>query len=118
MFVVVSVLVYSVRAVLQARDAPRADGARNAVRCAAGGGGRCLSDARCEALAERIGRAGRYLAQGLRLMVGVPDYGDYVAAHGGAAPRHAGHVVRGVLSRAAAGALWGRARRAVLLATC
>jgi len=29
--------------------------------------------------AGRIGRAGRYLAQGLRLMVGVPDYGTYVA---------------------------------------
>ncbi|HET9208039.1 MAG TPA: YbdD/YjiX family protein [Burkholderiaceae bacterium] len=29
--------------------------------------------------AERLGRAGRYLAQSLRLMVGVPDYGTYVA---------------------------------------
>lgn len=26
-----------------------------------------------------IGRAGRYMAQSLRLMVGVPDYGTYVA---------------------------------------
>lgn len=29
-------------------------------------------------LAEGVGLAGRYLAQGLRLMVGVPDYGHYV----------------------------------------
>ncbi|HEU5293473.1 MAG TPA: YbdD/YjiX family protein [Burkholderiaceae bacterium] len=29
--------------------------------------------------AARIGRAGRYLAQTLRLMVGVPDYNTYVA---------------------------------------
>ena len=29
--------------------------------------------------AEHIGRAGRYLAQTLRLMVGVPDYETYVA---------------------------------------
>ena len=29
-------------------------------------------------LAEGVGQAGRYLAQGLRLMVGVPDYGNYV----------------------------------------
>lgn len=29
-------------------------------------------------LAEGVGLAGRYLAQGLRLMVGVPDYGNYV----------------------------------------
>ena len=29
--------------------------------------------------AGRIGRAGRYLAQTLRLMVGVPDYDAYVA---------------------------------------
>ena len=26
-------------------------------------------------------QAGRYLAQGLRLMVGVPDYGTYLAHH-------------------------------------
>ena len=45
----VSVLVYSVRAVLRRADAPRADRARDAVRAAAGGGGRCLSDAQCEA---------------------------------------------------------------------
>jgi uncharacterized short protein YbdD (DUF466 family) len=29
-------------------------------------------------LSEGVGLAGRYLAQGLRLMVGVPDYGNYV----------------------------------------
>ena len=29
-------------------------------------------------LAEGAGLAGRYLAQGLRLMVGVPDYGHYL----------------------------------------
>ena len=28
-----------------------------------------------------LARAGRYLAQGLRLMVGVPDYGTYLAHH-------------------------------------
>ena len=31
------------------------------------------------ALAADLGQAGRYLAQSLRLMVGVPDYGHYVA---------------------------------------
>jgi uncharacterized short protein YbdD (DUF466 family) len=30
-------------------------------------------------LLDDIGRAGRYMAQSLRLMVGVPDYGGYVA---------------------------------------
>jgi uncharacterized short protein YbdD (DUF466 family) len=29
-------------------------------------------------LAAEVGRAGSYLAQSLRLMVGVPDYGTYV----------------------------------------
>lgn len=29
--------------------------------------------------AAELGRAGRYLAQGLRLMVGVPDYGTYLS---------------------------------------
>jgi uncharacterized short protein YbdD (DUF466 family) len=28
-------------------------------------------------VADNVGHAGRYLAQGLRLMVGVPDYGAY-----------------------------------------
>lgn len=28
---------------------------------------------------KRLGQAGRYMAQGLRLMVGVPDYGAYLA---------------------------------------
>lgn len=31
------------------------------------------------ALAADLGRAGRYMAQSFRLMVGVPDYGSYVA---------------------------------------
>jgi len=31
------------------------------------------------ALAADLGQAGRYLAQSFRLMVGVPDYGSYVA---------------------------------------
>lgn len=31
------------------------------------------------ALASDLGRAGRYMAQSFRLMVGVPDYGSYVA---------------------------------------
>jgi len=31
------------------------------------------------AAAARVGHAGRYLAQTLRLMVGVPDYDTYVA---------------------------------------
>lgn len=39
-------------------------------------------------VAGKVGRAGRYLAQGLRLMVGVPDYGAYcehmAATHPGA----------------------------------
>lgn len=30
-------------------------------------------------LLDDIGRAGRYLTQSFRLMVGVPDYGSYVA---------------------------------------
>lgn len=30
-------------------------------------------------LAAQLGRAGRYMAQSLRLMVGLPDYGGYVA---------------------------------------
>ena len=30
-------------------------------------------------LLQDLGRAGRYLTQSLRLMVGVPDYGSYVA---------------------------------------
>jgi uncharacterized short protein YbdD (DUF466 family) len=30
-------------------------------------------------LLEDLGRAGRYLTQSFRLMVGVPDYGSYVA---------------------------------------
>lgn len=30
-------------------------------------------------LLDDIGRAGRYMAQSFRLMVGVPDYGSYVA---------------------------------------
>jgi len=30
-------------------------------------------------LLEDLGRAGRYLTQSLRLMVGVPNYGSYVA---------------------------------------
>ena len=30
-------------------------------------------------LAADLGRAGRYMAQSFRLMVGVPDYGSYVA---------------------------------------
>ncbi len=30
-------------------------------------------------LLEDLGRAGRYMAQSFRLMVGVPDYGGYVA---------------------------------------
>ncbi len=30
-------------------------------------------------LAADVGRAGRYMAQSFRLMVGVPDYGSYVA---------------------------------------
>ena len=29
-------------------------------------------------LAAEVGRVGRYLAQGLRLMVGMPDYGTYL----------------------------------------
>ncbi len=37
-----------------------------------------------------LGRAGRYVAQGLRLMVGVPDYGAYLkhmaATHPGQPP--------------------------------
>ena len=32
-------------------------------------------------LARDAARAGRYLTQGLRLMVGVPDYGSYLAHH-------------------------------------
>jgi uncharacterized short protein YbdD (DUF466 family) len=32
-------------------------------------------------LARDAARAGRYLTQSLRLMVGVPDYGSYLAHH-------------------------------------
>ncbi|MFG6466941.1 YbdD/YjiX family protein [Roseateles sp. BYS87W] len=32
-------------------------------------------------LARDTARAGRYLTQSLRLMVGVPDYGSYLAHH-------------------------------------
>jgi uncharacterized short protein YbdD (DUF466 family) len=36
------------------------------------------TDAPGSAWPPKIGRAGRYLAQTLRLMVGVPDYGTYL----------------------------------------
>ena len=32
-------------------------------------------------LAPELANLGRYLAQGLRMMVGVPDYGTYLAHH-------------------------------------
>jgi uncharacterized short protein YbdD (DUF466 family) len=32
-------------------------------------------------LAPAVSKAGRYLTQSLRLMVGVPDYGSYLAHH-------------------------------------
>lgn len=34
---------------------------------------------RGQGLSANLGRAGRYMAQSLRLMVGLPDYGGYVA---------------------------------------
>jgi uncharacterized short protein YbdD (DUF466 family) len=39
-----------------------------------------------------LAKAGRYLTQGLRLMVGVPDYGSYLAHH------HATHPERAAMS--------------------
>jgi len=38
-------------------------------------------------LHRELAQAGRYLTQSLRLMVGVPDYGSYLAHHQAAHPQ-------------------------------